>query len=158
MRERNSNEERMRNVENEERLLTFHRASYRSAWRSAIDFTWPSTCSRHVQILFRTHLMIVGYSDINTPRCTFLKKYMIKCIAARTGLSHCGSSFRKRKREFFFYFQSNLTKWIREINYFQRIRYLIKYLDILTIFCKIYITKFWKWIKLWRKFTLCKFK
>lgn len=37
---------------------------------SCIDFTWLSTCSRHVQLPFRTHLAIVaGYSNVNTHGC-----------------------------------------------------------------------------------------
>lgn len=67
---------------------------------SSIDFTWLSTCSRHVRLPFRTHLAIVaGYSNINTHGCIYVrfwKKCMAKYIAVWTGLSYCRSSFKRK--------------------------------------------------------------
>lgn len=70
-RERSSNRKRMRwrtSAHVSPRLFSICSSS-------CIDFTWPSTCSRHVRLPFRTHLAIVAsYSYVNTHGCTFLKE------------------------------------------------------------------------------------
>lgn len=94
MRERSSNRKRMRWRTSAHVLPRLF-----SICSSCIDFTWPSTCSRHVRLPFRTHLAIVEL---------FLRKYTWTFLKEVHDEMHCSldravifAALRLKEEKFF---------------------------------------------------------